>query len=89
MVDLLTAASRLIAEQHQLSPQVIATRKELEKFVRGDPGCILLEGWRRSLAGDTLASVMNGSVRLELNANVLQLTPADAEDGAQATRSPG
>ena len=41
------------------------------------------------VAGDTLASVMNGTVRLELNGDALQLTPADAEDGAQATRSPG
>ena len=89
MVDLLTAASRLIAEQHQLSPQAIATRKELEKFVRGDAGCILLEGWRRSLAGDTLASVMNGTVTLALNAGALRLTPADVENGVQATRSPG
>ena len=33
LVDLLSAALRLIAEQHQLSPMAIASRKELEKLV--------------------------------------------------------
>ena len=89
MVDLLTAASRLIAERHQLSPQAITTRKELEKFVRGEADCILLEGWRRSLAGDTLVSVMNGTIKLELIDDALQLTPANTEDGAHANRLPG
>jgi ribonuclease D len=79
MVDLLSAALRLIADQHQLSPMAVATRKELEKSVRGEPDCILLEGWRHSLAGETLAAVVRGEQQLELQKGVLRLTPA-AED---------
>ncbi len=76
MVDLLSAALRLIADQHQLSPMAIATRKELEKFLRGEPDCILLEGWRHSLAGEALAAVMRGERGLELHHGVLRLSPA-------------
>ncbi len=41
MVDLLSAALRLIADRHQLSPMAIASRKDLEKLVRGEPDCVL------------------------------------------------
>ena len=78
MVDLLNAALRLIAEQHQLSPMAIASRKELEKMVRGEAGCALHEGWRHSLAGQRLEQVLRGEQRLELVDSRLQLTPAEA-----------
>jgi ribonuclease D len=78
MVDLLGAALRLIADQHQLSPMAIATRKELEKLVRGEPDCVLLEGWRNSLAGNSLIGVMRGEQRLELQQGSLRLVPAEA-----------
>ena len=64
MVDLLSAGLRLIAEQHQLSPLAIASRKELEKLVRGEANCILHEGWRHSLAGQTLGALMSGERQL-------------------------
>ena len=73
MVDLLNAALRLIADQHQLSPQAIATRKELEKLVREESDSILLEGWRRALAGDALGALMRGEMQLQTNAGSLQL----------------
>ncbi len=81
MVDLLSAALRLIADQHQLSPLAIATRKELEKFVRGEPDCVLLEGWRHSLAGEILAAVMRGEQRLELHEGVMRHTATGADPG--------
>jgi len=86
MVDMLNAALRLIADEHQLSPMAIATRKELEKFVRGEPDCVLLEGWRHSLAGDSLAAVMRGEQRLEVQQGNLRLVPHPATG---ASRPPG
>ena len=61
MVDLMHAALRLIAEQHQLSPLAIASRKDLEKLLRGENDNPLNEGWRSSLAGQQLREVMAGS----------------------------
>jgi ribonuclease D len=85
MADLLSAALYLIADQHQLSPSAVATRKELEKFVRGDPDCALRDGWRQSLAGDSLAAIMHGERRVELRdgeLRIVEATPADATAGS-------
>ena len=91
MVDLLSAALQLIADQHQLSPAAIATRKELEKLVRGEPDCILLEGWRHLLAGDALKALMRGELQLALHDGRLQLvkggtTPPAVDSAERASR---
>lgn len=83
MVDLLNAGLRLIAEKHQLSPQAIATRKDLEKLVRGESDCALLEGWRHVLVGEVLLQLMRGERHLTVADGGLYLTtddqpPADA-----------
>jgi ribonuclease D len=64
MVDLLSASLRLLAARHQLSPQAIGTHKDLQKLVRGDNECKLLEGWRRGVAGETLLAVIQGETNL-------------------------
>jgi ribonuclease D len=66
LADLLHAALRLVAEQHQLSPMAIASRKELEKLVRGDSDSILESGWRRSLAGEKLHRIVDGRCRIDV-----------------------
>ena len=76
MVDLLHAALRLIAAQHQLSPLAIASRKDLEKLVRGETNGPLDEGWRGSLAGQTLRRIMHGEITLEVRDGGLELTSA-------------
>lgn len=65
LVDLLSAALRLIAEQHQLSPLAIASRKDLERLVRGE-ACALREGWRRSVAGERLNAVLDGDLAVRV-----------------------
>ena len=79
MVDYLSAGLRLIADEHQLSPMAIAPRKELEKLVRGESDCVLLEGWRDSLAGGQLTRLMRGEQRLEFRDGGLRLAAADAD----------
>lgn len=64
MVDLLSAALRLIAEEHQLSPLAIASRKDIERLVRGESDCALRSGWRNSIAGQRLTDVMQGTQRI-------------------------
>jgi ribonuclease D len=76
MVDLLNAALRLIAEQHQLSPMAIASRKELEKLVRNEDDSVLNEGWRQALAGTRLQAIMRGEQQLRVDAGKIEITPA-------------
>jgi ribonuclease D len=76
MVDLLSAALHLIADEHQLSPLAIASRKELERMVRGESECPLLEGWRHSLAGRSLLELMRGERQLVVEDGRVQLVGA-------------
>jgi ribonuclease D len=71
--DLLSAALRIIADTQQLSPHAIATRKDLEKLVRGETEIALLEGWRRKLAGEHLLGVLDGRVRVVSEAQCVRL----------------
>jgi len=64
MVDLLSAGLRLLAARHQLSPQAIATQKDLQKLVRGENDCKLLSGWRLGIAGEPLQALLRGELNL-------------------------
>lgn len=83
MVDLLSAALRLLAAQHQLSPQAIATHKDLQRLVRQDSDCNLLEGWRFSVAGKPLQSLLQGELNLVNRHGELAL-----EQAGQSTEGP-
>ncbi len=77
MVDYLSAGLRLLAAQHQLSPQAIATHKDLQNLVRGDADCPLLHGWRRAVAGDPLRALMQGRRTLDNRTGELRLLEGD------------
>lgn len=74
LVDLLSAALRLIADQHQLSPTAIATRKELEKLVLDDHDTELMRGWRKLVAGEPLLAVMSGEKTIRVGRDGPYLT---------------
>lgn len=59
-LDLLTAALRLIAQEAGLSPQVIASRKDLLALLKKDENCALLQGWRKGLVGEPLQELIAG-----------------------------
>lgn len=63
-VDLLSAAMRLIAAQHQLAPGMLGSRKDLEKLVRHQRNTRLLEGWRKSVAGAPLQQILMGDAQV-------------------------
>ncbi len=63
-LDILAGALRLLAEGAGLSPQAVASRKDLTALLRGDSGCALLQGWRRQLAGEPLLQLLRGERRL-------------------------
>lgn len=63
-VDALMALVRLQAHRHEVSPATLATRRDLEALVRGEPDLPLLTGWRRGLSGELLQAFLAGEVRL-------------------------
>ena len=64
MTSFLNTCLCLIASQHKLSPQVIATNKDIQKFVLGDEASKLNNGWRKDIAGELLNELKNGSLQL-------------------------
>jgi ribonuclease D len=66
LVDLLMAVLRIRGAEHEVSPALLASRKELEALVLGDTDCPVLHGWRGELAGRDLQAVLAGEQALRV-----------------------
>ena len=66
VVDLLMAVLRLRGNENEVSPSLLASRKQLEALVAGEGDVPVLHGWRAELAGHDLQAVLAGekSVRV-------------------------
>ncbi|MBU0500745.1 MAG: ribonuclease D [Gammaproteobacteria bacterium] len=73
LTDVLSAVLRLIATERKLTPSAIASRKEIERLVAGDPASELLHGWRARIAGRDLQALLEGGASLELTGGELRL----------------
>ncbi len=65
-VDALMALLRLEAREHEISPSMIATRKDLEQLIGGEQDMALLHGWRAQLAGHRLQEFLAGRISLQM-----------------------
>lgn len=63
-VPLVTAWVAQLSRELAIDPAIIATRADLEAFLRDDPEARLGRGWRRELVGNPLARLVNGEVAL-------------------------
>ncbi len=62
MVDILMCGVRLLAKKQQLSPQALATRKELEQLVTGNQDLAFLSGWKKAVIGNDLQKILAGKL---------------------------
>ncbi|MCP5418366.1 MAG: ribonuclease D [Chromatiaceae bacterium] len=74
LVDLLMCSLRILAEENQVSPAVLASRNVLEQLIAGERKLELLQGWRRKLAGEQLLEVIAGHLMPQLIEGRLRLT---------------
>jgi ribonuclease D len=65
-VDLLMAVVRLRAAQNTLNPATLASRKDLEQLLDGEPHARLSHGWRKTMVGEELAAVLRGDLSLQI-----------------------
>ncbi len=72
-LDLLNAALRLIAIDAGLSPQVIASRKDLLALLNNEEHCALLQGWRKGLAGEPLQELIAGQRQIVMEQGRISL----------------
>ncbi len=77
LADTLMAYLRLLAQENQISPASLSTRKEIEKIVRGKRDIPLLHGWRGHLAGEPLLNLMDGKIALTIKNGQLNAISTD------------
>lgn len=75
IVDILYAVVRLRAEENAMNPIILATRKDLEMLLAGHPDCVLLHGWRYSMAGRELSEILQGRQALKIQGNAVVSLP--------------
>jgi ribonuclease D len=77
LADTLMAYLRLLGQQNQISPASLATRKEIEKLVRGQRDIPLLHGWRGHLVGNALLDLVNGKIALTVKEGKVHAMPTE------------
>ena len=64
--DLLMAALRIIANDNRISPGAIASRKDMGGFLDDPEDSPLMQGWKKSLAGEPLKALLAGELSLRI-----------------------
>ena len=72
-VDLLMAVVRTRAAQAQVTPSVLANRKELECLVQGKKQCSVMWGWRAQLVGNELLEILEGDKHVVLDGGEIKV----------------
>ncbi len=74
ILDILTALVRIRAEENQLNPSILASRKDLEVLLfDDDEECPLLHGWRFTMAGKELVGLLKGELSLGIEADRINI----------------
>lgn len=81
-VPLVTAWVAQLSRELAIDPAILATRADLEAFLRGDPDARLRRGWRLDLVGRPLQRLVDGDVALAFVAGRgLVIEPRNAPPG--------
>ena len=73
LVDVLMAVLRARGAEHEVSPALLANRKELENLILGQTDSPVLHGWRAELAGHDLQTVLTGKSVIQIIDGKLEL----------------
>jgi ribonuclease D len=76
LVDAMMAVVRLRGAQKAINPQMLASRKDLERLLSADRDVPLLHGWRAALAGRAVQALLHGELHLEVRDGELCTFPA-------------
>lgn len=72
-ITLVSAWIGQLAADLALDPALLATRADLQAFLRGEPGARLANGWRRDLVGEAVARLVDGRAALAFDGAELVL----------------
>ncbi len=75
IIDILFGLVRIRAEENLLNPTSLATREDLEALLNGDDeNCLLLRGWRFSMAGKELQQLLQGEMQLKIENGTVKIS---------------
>ena len=77
LLDSLMTIVRLRASEERVASGAMASRKEMERLVRGERELDILAGWRKKLVGTILLDFMDGKYVLYCKNQKLELTAAN------------
>lgn len=72
-VGLLKTLLNIKSQQHEVAPIMIASVKDLLKFVNGDRNVKFMRGWRREIFGNVAIDLLNGKMKLGIKENKVVL----------------
>ncbi len=73
VVDLLKTLLNIKSQQYEITPIMIASVKDLVKFVSGDRNVKFLQGWRREIFGNASLDLLNEKIKLGIKENKVVL----------------
>ncbi len=71
LVDVMMALVRLRSAEAEINPQLLASRRDLERLLAGADDVPLQRGWRAALVGGEVQALLRGELRLEVRAQEL------------------
>ena len=79
-----------LAAQSEIDAALLATRADLQAFLRGEPGARLAVGWRRDVVGGPIRHLVDGKAALALDGSslVLEARSYEALDSTTAPAAP-
>ncbi len=74
LVDLITALVQLRADQNEINANVLASRKAIEQYLRGDNNSPILNGWRANIIGEDIKNMIEGKIALSIKNNQIAVS---------------
>ena len=70
-VDAMMALLRKFCDEQAIAPTAVASRKDIERVVSGDPDVSLLHGWRHEIVGHHLQAFLAGKLAITVDQSQL------------------
>ncbi|MCK5871218.1 MAG: ribonuclease D, partial [Methylococcales bacterium] len=77
LLDVLSAIVKIRADDHFINPNLLASRKELEKLLFADESCEVVKGWRFGMVGKELQALLSGEYSLTIQQQRLVISQVD------------
>lgn len=74
IADLLMTQLKLSANQQNISPTNVASKKDIEKMIIGETDIPLLKSWRYQIAGQQIQNLLSGEYSLKISSGKVLLT---------------